>query len=163
MSIEHIETLCKNPHFHALLLQGFLSGYKKPCEVRVLLMALPILMYSDSRKKLVKATTRSRMDTLFSKPEELENGTKISGRVKLSGYIERFKATINFSKKSLIILSSERKIILKEKKIFLIKEIKYSDYKGVVREWVRAAYYLGVVFAKSNEEYLNYFLGVDRT
>lgn len=103
------------------------------------------------------------MDTLFSKPEELENGTKISGRVKLSGYIERFKATINFSKKSLIILSSERKIILKEKKIFLIKEIKYSDYKGVVREWVRAAYYLGVVFAKSNEEYLNYFLGVDRT
>ena len=55
-----------NSHFYALLFRGFLSGYNKPCEIRTLFMALPILLYSDSREKLISANKRSSMESLFN-------------------------------------------------------------------------------------------------
>lgn len=162
MSIEHIQTLSMNPHFYGLLFQGFLSGYNKPCEVRLAFMALPILLYSESRKKLAKANSKSRMETLFNTSDSLGNNMKISGKVNLSGYLKRFEELKPFSKKAIIILYSEQKVVFKENKIFLIEPIRFLDYDNTIREWVRAAHYLGVVFAKSNEDHLNYFLGVDR-
>ena len=54
-----------NPHFYALLMQGFLSGYEKPCEIKLPFMAIPILLYAESREKLVNANKRSRIDSLF--------------------------------------------------------------------------------------------------
>lgn len=162
MSIENIQTLSMNSHFYGLLLQGFLSGYNKPCEVRLAFMELPILLYSESRKKLATAKSTSKMETLFNTPESLENNVKISGKVKLAGYLKRYEELKPFSKKALVILYSEKKIVLNENKIVLIEPIKYLDFDGTVREWIKAAYYLGVVFAKSNEDHLNYFLGVDR-
>lgn len=151
-----------NAHFYGLLLQGFLSGYNKPCEIRLVFMELPILLYSESRKKLATAKSTSKMETLFNTPESLDKSIKISGKVKLSGYLKRYEELKPFSKKALIILYSEKKIVVNENKIVLIEPIKYLDFDGTVREWIKAAYYLGVVFAKSNEDHLNYFLGVDR-
>ena len=162
MSIEHIQILSMNSHFYGMLLQGFLSGYNKPCEARLVVMALPILLYSESRKKLSNANSRSKMETLFNKYEKLDNDMKISGKVRLSGYLKRFEELKIYSKKSLIILYSEKKVIIKENKIFLLKPIKYLDFGSTVREWIKAAHYLGVVFAKSNEDHLHYFLGVDK-
>lgn len=162
MSIENIQTLSMNAHFYGLLLQGFLSGYNKPCEIRLVFMELPILLYSESRKKLATAKSTSKMETLFNTPESLDKSIKISGKVKLSGYLKRYEELKPFSKKALIILYSEKKIVVNENKIVLIEPIKYLDFDGTVREWIKAAYYLGVVFAKSNEDHLNYFLGVDR-
>ena len=162
MSIENIQILSLNPHFHGFLLQLFLSGYNKPCEIRLAFMALPILMYSESRKKLASAKSTSKMETLFNKPEILENDVKISGKVKLSGYMERYHQIVPLSKKALIILYSKRKIVLNQDKIVLIESQKYSQFEGSIREWAKAAYYLGVIFSKTNEDHLNYFLGVDR-
>ena len=54
-----------NPHFYSLLMQSFLSGYEKPCEIKLPFMAIPILLYAESREKLVNANRRSRIDTLF--------------------------------------------------------------------------------------------------
>lgn len=162
MSIEHIQTLTMNPHFYGLLLQNFLSGYNKPCEVRLVFMALPILVYSESRKKLAKANNRSRIETLFNATDDLGNNVNISGKVKFSGYLKRFEELKSFSKKALIILYSEKKVVLSDNKVILIKPIKYSKFGNTVREWTKAAHYLGLVFAKTNEDHLNYFLGVDR-
>lgn len=162
MSIEHIQTLSMNSHFYGLLLQGFLSGYNKPCEVRLVFMALPILLYSESRKKLASANNRSKMETLFNTSDDLENNTKISGKVKLSGYLKRYEELKSYSKKALIILYSDKRVVFNENRIVLIEPIKYLDFENTVREWIKAAHYLGVVFAKSNEDHLNYFLGVDR-
>jgi len=162
MSLKHIQTLSMNPHFYGKLMQCFLSGYGKPCEVRLYFMALPILLYSESRKKLINATSRSKMETLFNTSQELTDGVKISGKVRLSGYLNRFETLKEFSKKSLIILYSEKKIVLKDNKITLLNSVKYSDYSDNVRDWFKAAHYLGLVFAKTNEDHLNYFLGVDR-
>lgn len=162
MSIESIQALSMNSHFYSVLLQGFLSGYKKPCEMRLVFMALPILLHSESRKKLATAKSTSKMETIFNKPEKLDNDIKVSGKVKLAGYLNRFNDLKPFSKKALVILYSKKKIVLNEKKIILINPIKYLDFDGSVREWIKAAHYLGIVFAKTNEDHLNYFLGVDR-
>ncbi|MEC3838731.1 three component ABC system middle component [Bacillus amyloliquefaciens] len=163
MSIESIQALSMNSHFYSVLLQGFLSGYNKPCEMRLVFMALPILLNSESRKKLASsARSNSKMETLFNKPEKLNDDTKVSGKVKLAGYLSRFNELKPFSKKALVILYSKKKIVINEKKIILIEPIKYLDFDGSSREWIRAAHYLGIVFAKTNEDHLNYFLGVDR-
>ena len=50
---------------------------------------------------------------------------------------------------------------MNQNKIVIVETKKYSNYKGNVREWLKAAHYLGVIFSKTNEEYINYFLGVD--
>jgi hypothetical protein len=160
-SIEYIERLSMNSHFHGLLLQVFLSGYNKPCEIKIAFMALPILMYSESREKLASAKNTSKIETLFNTHDVLENDVKISGKVKLAGFLERYNQICLLSKKALIILYSEKKIVLNQNKIVIVEMKKYSNYKGNIRKWLKAAHYLGVIFAKTNEEYIHYFLGVD--
>lgn len=115
MSIESIQALSMNAHFYSVLLQGFLSGYNKPCEVRLVFMALPILLNSESRKKLDSARSNSKMETLFNKPETFNEDTKVSGKVSLSGYLSRFNELKPFSKKAVVILYSKKKIVINEK------------------------------------------------
>ena len=47
MSISNIKKLSMNPHFYSLLMQSFLSGYEKPCEIKIKYMALTILIYAE--------------------------------------------------------------------------------------------------------------------
>ena len=150
-----------NPHFYSLLIQSFLSGYEKPCEIKLPFMALPILLYSESRDKLVNASVRSRIDTLFQSPQIIEENV-ISGKTRLSGYLDRYNSVKSFCKQAIIILSSEDKIVINEHKIILLQKIDYKIYKNtMVREWLKCAFYLGVVFSKTTEDHLSYYLGVN--
>ncbi|MGE7908433.1 three component ABC system middle component [Lysinibacillus xylanilyticus] len=162
MSIEKIRTLTMNSHFFSLLLTGFLSGYNKPCEIKIVFMALPILLHSDSRKKLLSANKNSRVETLFNKTENLVNDNKVSGRVNLAGYYRRYEGLIPYTKKAIIILYSKNKIMFNKNNIHLIKSIKHTDFEGALRDWIRASFYLGIILSKTNEDYLHYFLGVEK-
>ena len=160
MSINYIKRLSMNPHFYSLLIQSFLSGYEKPCEIKLPFMAIPILLYSESREKLVNANIKSRMDTLFQSPQII-NEYKISGKKRLSGYVDRYNFLKQPCKEAIIILFSEKKISFKDHKIFLIKKIDYKSFKGNIRKWLKCAFYLGIVFSKTTEDHLSFFLGVD--
>ena len=149
-----------NPHFYSLLIQSFLSGYEKPCEIKLTFMAIPILLYAESREKLINANKRSRIDTLFQSSQTIGEN-KISGKTRLSGYVDRYNSLKQYCKEAIIILSSEKKIVLKDHKIFLIQKIDYKNFNGNIREWIRCAFYLGVVFSKATEDHLSFFLGVD--
>ena len=149
-----------NPHFYSLLIQSFLSGYEKPCEIKLPFMAIPILLYAESREKLVTANKRSRIDTLFQSPQTVEE-SRISGKTRLSGYVNRYNSLKPYCKEALIILSSEKKIVIDKHKIILIKKVDYKDFDGSIRDWAKCAFYLGVVFSKSTEDHLSYFLGVE--
>lgn len=46
-------------------------------------------------------------------------------------------------------------------KIVLIREIEYKDFQEGIKEWIKCAYYLGMVFSKTDEDHLSFFLGVD--
>lgn len=141
-------------------MQSFLSGYENPCEIKLPFMAIPILLYAESREKLVNANKRSRIDTLFQSPQTI-NENKISGRTRLSGYVERYNSLKPYCKEAIIILSSEQKITISNHKIVLIKNINYKDFQGTIKEWIKCAFYLGVVFSKTTEDHLSFFLGVD--
>lgn len=161
MSMNNIKILSMNPHFYALLIQGFLTGYEKPCEIKLPFMALPILLYAESREKLVNANIRSRIDTLFQSPQIIEE-SKISGKTRLSGYLDRYNSLKPFCKEALIILSSKDKLIISEHKIRLTQKVDYKNIQNtMVRDWVKCAFYLGVVFSKTTEDHLSYYLGVD--
>lgn len=160
MSINYIKRLSMNPHFYSLLIQSFLSGYEKPCEIKLTFMAIPILLYAESREKLINANKRSRIDTLFQSSQTIGEN-KISGKTRLSGYVDRYNLLKQYCKEAIIILSSEKKIVLKDHKIFLIQKNDYKNFNGNIREWIRCAFYLGVVFSKATEDHLSFFLGVD--
>lgn len=160
MSINYIKRLSMNPHFYSLLMQSFLSGYEKPCEIKLTFMAIPILLYAESREKLINANKRSRIDTLFQSSQTIGEN-KISGKTRLSGYVDRYNLLKQYCKEAIIILSSEKKIVLKDHKIFLIQKNDYKNFNGNIREWIRCAFYLGVVFSKATEDHLSFFLGVD--
>lgn len=160
MSINNIKKLSMNPHFFKLLIQSFLSGYEKPCEIKLPFMAIAILMYNESREKLVNANRRSRIDTLFQSPQII-NENKISGKTRFSGYVDRYNFLKPYCKESIIILSSEKKIAINTQKIVLIKKINYKDFKGITKEWMKCAFYLGVMFSQTTDDHLSFFLGVD--
>ena len=160
MSINNITTLSMNPHFYALLIQGFLSGYDKSCEIKLPFMAIPILLYAESREKLKTANSNSRIDTIFQFPQIVEQN-RISGRTRLSGYIDRYNAFKPYCKEAIIILFSEDKIVINNRKIVLIQKVNYKKYNGNVKIWMRCAYYLGVLFSKTTENHLSFFLGVN--
>lgn len=149
-----------NTHFYAFLMQAFLSGYNKPCEIRMLLMVVPILLYKESREKLVRAKSSSKLETVFQNPREI-HGNKISGKTRLAGYIDRYNTLKPYCKESIIILSSEEKIALSENKIIALSEIDYKKVEGKMKDWARCAYYLGIIFSQTTVENVNYFLGVD--
>lgn len=160
MSINNIKKLSMNPHFYSLLIQSFLSGYAKPCEIKLPFMAIPILLYAESREKLVTANKRSRIDTLFQSPQIVEE-SKISGKTRLSGYVDRYNLLKPYCKEAIIILSSEDKMIIDNYKIVLIQKVDYKNFEGTIRNWTKCAYYLGIVFSKTTEDHLSFFLGVD--
>ena len=121
MSINNIKKLSMNPHFYSLLMQSFLSGYEKPCEIKLPFMAIPILLYAESREKLVNANRRSRIDTLFQSLKLLMN---VRFLVK-QGYLAMLTDIIPlkpYCKEAIIILSSEGKIAFNNHKIVLIKK-----------------------------------------
>lgn len=122
-----------NPHFYSLLMQSFLSGYEKPCEIKLTFMAIPILLYAESREKLINANKRSRIDTLFQSSQTIGEN-KISGKTRLSGYVDRYNLLKQYCKEAIIILSSEKKIVLKDHKIFLIQKIDYKNFNRLPRK-----------------------------
>lgn len=66
-----------------------------------------------------------------------------------------------YCKEATIILSSEEKIVFNDHKIVLIKKIDYKNFEGAIKNWIKCAFYLGVVFSKTTEDHLSIFLGVD--
>lgn len=161
MSIENIKRLSMNTHFYSLLIQSFLTGYEKPCELKLVFMALPILIHKESREKLCNANIKSRIDTLFQS-EQVVGNSKISGRTRLTGYIDRYNALKPYSKESIIILCSENKVVINnEHKLIVVKKNDYKSFSGIVKNWVKCAYYLGIIFSKTTDDHLSYFLGVE--
>ena len=39
--------------------------------------------------------------------------------------------------------------------------VNYKDFEGAIKDWIKCAFYLGVVFSKTTEDHLSFFLGVD--
>lgn len=161
MSLKKVEILSLNPHFFKHLILCFLSGYGKPCDVKLVFMVLPILLYAPSRKKLASAISTSRLESLFNAPIEMDEQSKLSGKTRFTGFITRYETLQPITKKTIIILHSEKAISISARYIMSNKIVSYKDYGKTISTWMKAAYYLGGVFTKTSEEHISYFLGVE--
>lgn len=160
MSIKNIETLSLNPHFFKQLIGAFLTGYGKPCDLKLVFMVLPILLYAPSREKLENANSRSKLESLFNGKFQIEDRS-ISGRTRLAGFFSRYKMLNEAIKKTIIILHSQGDIKISGTLISAIRSVDYSTHKNKIRAWMKAAHYLGVIFSNDEIEHISYFLGVE--
>lgn len=161
MSIKHLRALSLNPHLMGKFIQNFLDGYGRPTDLMITFYVLPIILYKDSRNKLSSANTRSSLESLFRNKDIYDNNEnlRLSGKVNLAGLVDRYDELKNCTKQAIIILSNEKKIKFGTE-IILLSTDKYDNYKGNIRTFLKAAYYLGIVFSKTTREYLDSFLGV---
>lgn len=161
MSLKNIETLSLNPHFFKHLIICFLSGYGKSCDLKLVFMVLPILLYAPSREKLASAKSTSRLESLFRAQVEFDENIKLSGKTRLSGFLSRYEMLQPATKKAIIILHNQGFISIDGRYIATNKTISYKDFNKSISNWMKAAYYLGIVFSKSTEDHITYFLGVE--
>ena len=145
MNIKNIKTLTMNPHFYSILLQSFLTGYNKPCDLKTAFIALTILFNAESRDKLNKSNKKSRIGTLF--------GDDVN-------FYYKYNYLQPYFKKAFIILCSEEKASFVSNEIILKKGIDYKKYNDEVRDWLKCSFYLGVIFDKENRNHLFSYIGV---
>lgn len=162
MGISDISTLSTNPHFYSFLIRCFLTGYKKPCSLGLVYLSLPILLSSEAREKFLHANSRSTLDTVFDVKHISEKG-KISGKSRLANYFQLYDLLRDSCGKAIVILSSEGLIDVRNNQIFLVKELHYSTLKDSTKSWARIAHYLGVVFAKSSQTDIFFYIGAEKT
>ena len=164
MSIDHIKTISLNPFYAAKILQCFLVGYGRAIDYKTLFYVLPIIMYKESRDKLSVANRNSRIDTIFGGKEVYNNdhNLKLSKKINLAGFVDRFNALNHLTKQAIIVLVNEEKIQVNNN-IQLLKKESYSNYTNDIRQTLKAAYYLGNIFSKCQMDYLDDFLGVNLT
>ena len=160
MSINNIKCLSVNPHFDALLMQSFLTGYKKECDLPVAFLVFPVLYYADSRSKLGNANITSRLDTLFPNGQDVTDEVKSTGKARFAGFIQRYNALKGNCRDAILVLFSESKLLVKNNNLLLKDQIDYSNYSGKVKDWLRCAYYLGIIFSKYTKNQILYYIGV---
>lgn len=113
-------------------------------------------MSTDLAKRL-EQSSGAREDTSVKGGK----GTRAGVAYRRSGYVDRYNSLKPYCKEAIIILFSEGKIAFNNHKIVLIKKIDYKDFEGAIKDWIKCAFYLGVVFSKTTEDHLSFFLGVD--
>ena len=166
MSIECIQVLSINPHFMAHLIQSFLTGYGEACSIQEVSLCIPILYHEPARDKLVRAKSTSRFESLFNQKKQINSNKYISGHSQLAGFYARYQLLLPRVKQAIIVGCADNILgLCDDHYLRCLNEIRHTD-KGLsasVAQWVKAAYYLGILFKKSTPEQISHFLEVDLT
>ncbi len=126
-----------NPFFGSLIQQSFAKGYNQD-KTPVLLfdLVLPIILYAPLRSKLMSVTSSKTLSDLVKENE-----------IDFLGLQERIWEMKKLSRQALIVLHNEQKAIVGAEVKFN-SFVNYDDYNPDMKGYLRAAYYLGLVFKK---------------
>lgn len=160
MSIKHIETLIYNPMFFSKIIQSFITGYHKEVDFKTIFYVLPIVMCRDARYRLNFARSNSTLYSIFDQEKKfVDHGVEFNSKFCLNQIADLFDDYITFTKQSLIILSSQNKIIL-TKNIILQEKFNHNNIPEKIREYFKAAHYLGIILAKVDRVEFEDFLEI---
>ncbi|HDR7993071.1 MULTISPECIES: three component ABC system middle component [Bacillus cereus group] len=154
MEIEHLKTLSLNPFLNSKIIRSFVSGYgKEYVNIELLYLVLPFVFDGYSREILTSVNKSSTIYTAFlNSPEK---------RIVLGNLQERYEYMKSLTNEALIVAHNERAIIL-EHKVKLIKGMTYKNVRGKeMKSFLRASYYLGMIFSKSSNVDIFRRLGVN--
>lgn len=153
--VDHIQNISLNPFFMSRIIHAFISGYKKSVvPFNLIYIILPIIYYRPSRKLLITAKSSSSLRTLFV--DDVDKATA------LGGLQERLFYFYKLTNDSFIIAVNEGRVRLNsEGMIGLSQNIDYKDFLNRnVRDFIRAAHYLGLLCSKMEVSNIYRLLGV---
>lgn len=160
MAILHIETLMYNPIFTSKMIQCFMTGYEKDLDLKIIFYVLPIVMYKDSRERLNSARADSTIYSMFSKEIDFkEYGTKLNSRLCLNHVKDVFEDYIKITKQAIIILANQDKISISNN-ISLQEKLQYNKTPNLIRDYFKAAFYLGKMLKDIQIEEFEELLGL---
>lgn len=152
--VDHIQNITLNPFFMSRIIHAFVTGYEKSVPFNLIYIVLPIIYYRPSRKLLVKAQSRSTLRSLFV--DDVEQAAA------LGGLQERVFYFYTLTNQSFIIATNEGRVRLNSEG--MIELSNNIDYKNIlnknVRDFIRAAHYLGLLCSKMEVSNIYRLLGV---
>ena len=151
MKIDERHTLASNPFWLSELIGFFNQGYGDKAPFELVYLTAPLILRQESRKKISSLNSTSTIYSAFL--ESKEKRTKIAG---LQKHVESYKHLVI---PSLIVYSNKGNkfgLRLQNGKKYQYNKI---DNKQV-REYCKAAYILGKIFAKESTKECFYKLGV---
>ncbi|WP_066313772.1 three component ABC system middle component [Bacillus sp. FJAT-29814] len=138
MSSEYIKSLSLNPFFCSKIIPHFVQGYGKDVELPLAYLILPYVLYEPSRNVLRNANAKSSIYSLFIDNNKLLN---------IAGIEKRYEIYKNLTNQSIIVACNEN-LLEFEQKLKLVGSPKYQNTKNLqIREYYKAAYYLGRIFS----------------
>ena len=142
MDFKSIEILSHNSFFSSKMLSHFLSGCENNhIRNEFIYLVLPLVFYKDSREILKKATSESTLNSVFLNNER--------GKIALAGLEKRVDYFKPLTQKSLVVAAKDFEIKVGEN-ISIDESLDYSKEKEpYIREYFRAANYLGKILSKS--------------
>lgn len=163
MSIKKIKFLMYNPFFLGQIFINFLQGYDGPCNYKIFLYILPLIMVKQTRIFLSSANTRSTLESIFSSKKLEIYGVEISKNIELINFADGYNYFKNLTNEVIIILYNEGELIYDDKG-FIAKNRHEIHHKKpsnkAQKEFFKAAYYLGVILKKYTLKEINQILGV---
>ncbi|MFI3190454.1 hypothetical protein BCS42_12440 [Crenothrix sp. D3] len=153
MKSKDLVNLMFSPQWVAKLLHYFLSGAqsisKEGIKTELLYLSLPFIIDDTTRGKLVSAVKTSTFSTTFQNNSSLEIKNSL---IQKNEQIKQFHEITN---SGIIYLGNIENLKIGS---FIVasKTIDYKKEKGISRDYCKAAYYLGVIFAR--EDYRSVFV-----
>ncbi|QTH44017.1 hypothetical protein J4772_06325 [Cohnella sp. LGH] len=152
--IDHIQNISLNPFYMSRIIHAFIAGYEKSAvPLNLIYIVLPLIYYRPSRNLLIKAQSRSSLRSLFV--DDVDRATA------LGGLQDRLLYFQDLTNQSFIIAANEGRIALRSNGIQLLYNI---DYKEILnrnmRDFIRAAQYLGLICSRMEVSNVYRLLGV---
>ena len=130
-----------NPFLNGLIIQAFYSGYKKKdCSLLLHYIILPIILNGDLRQKLMYSNKNLSID-------EFVKRTKVD----LINLQENLWKSRDMTNEALIVLHNNGQIKLSSS-IQINDTIDYTNYNQDMRQYLRSATYLGILFSNESIE-----------
>lgn len=158
MKSKELVNLMFSPQWTGKLLHHFLCGAMKinpqGIKTELLYLMLPMLV-DDTTRKRIKLNINSSFFTTFVKNSSIKKKDLLEFKTALLYKNDQIKEYKEFTNRALIYLGNISEISIGQR-TYIKSTIKYQDEPANIREYCRAAYYLGIIFIK--EDYLNIFL-----
>lgn len=158
MKSRELVNLMFSPQWTGKLLHHFLSGSlkinKNGIKTELLYLVLPMLI-DDITRSIIKSNINSSFFTTFVKNSSLKGNDLLNLKNALLFKNDQVNEYKKFTNRALIYLGNFNKIRA-GKHTYIESTIRYQDEPANIRGYCRAAYYLGVIFAK--EDYRSIFL-----
>lgn len=159
MKTSKMINLIFDPQWTAKLIHYFLSGYQQNNEngvkTELIFLILPFLYDEITRVRLYTASSKSTFNSIYLQKRSNDDNFRLIQRSLLNKN-HQYKEFKDFTNNAIIYLGNKIEITINSHITIKDLIIDYNKEENLYKNYCKAAYYLGVVYAK--EDYKNILL-----